>query len=78
MKERNTPMYNKKRKRAVVNFEMNNGITWFPSELEYASPTKKDLYRAKTSRRWDRAFAKLKYQLAQDKLIKHKQQKQTS
>ena len=72
-------MHNKKCKRAVVNFEMNNGITWFPPELEYASQTEKNLYRAKITRKWDKDFAKLNYQLSKDKLDKHRaMQKQTS
>lgn len=71
-------MYNKKRKRQIVNFELNNGITWFPPELEHASQTEKNLYRAKIARKWDRAFAKLDYQLSKDKLTKHKQQTKTS
>lgn len=54
---------NNKRKpnknRRITKFEMNNGIMWFPPELEYGTPEQKRAYRAAIDKRWQRAMAKL-------------------
>lgn len=54
---------NNKRKpnknRRITKFEMNNGIMWFPPELEYGTPEQKRTYRAAIDKRWRRAMAKL-------------------
>lgn len=54
---------NNKRKpnknRRITKFEMNNGIMWFPPELEYGTPEQKRTYRAAINKKWRRAMAKL-------------------
>ena len=54
---------NNKRKpnknRRITKFEMNNGIMWFPPELEYGTPEQKRAYRAAIDKRWRRVIAKL-------------------
>lgn len=54
---------NNKRKpnknRRITKFEMNNGIMWFPPELEYGTPEQKRAYRAAIDKRWRQAMTKL-------------------
>lgn len=54
---------NNKRKpnknRRITKFEMNNGIMWFPPELEYGTPEQKRAYRAAIDKKWRRVIAKL-------------------
>lgn len=54
---------NNKRKpnknRRITKFEMNNGIMWFPPELEYGTPEQKRAYRAMMDKKWRRTIAKL-------------------
>lgn len=54
---------NNKRKpnknRRITKFEMNNGIMWFPPELEYGTPEQKRAYRATIDKKWRRVIAKL-------------------
>lgn len=57
MEKNNKRKHNKNRR--ITKFEMNNGIMWFPPELEHGMPEQKRAYRAAIDKRWRRAMAKL-------------------